>query len=66
MLLSRPFDEQGKSVRGYRKKMHNICNIWKERRGLKVTEQRVCYEARVNEWVANGTRDECNQKKRSE
>ena len=28
-LLSRPFDEQGKSIRGYRKIMYNICNIWK-------------------------------------
>ena len=48
-LLSRPFDEQGKSIRGYRKIMYNICNIWKERQGLglKVTEQRVCYQARV-------------------
>ena len=53
-LLSRPFDEQGKSIRGYRKRMHNICNIWKERQGLKVTEQMVCYQARVirmNGWL---------------
>ena len=27
-LLSRPFNEQGKSIRGYRKTMYNICNIW--------------------------------------
>ena len=50
-LLSRPFDEQEKPIRGYRKKMHNI---WKERQGLKVTEQRVCYQARVirmNGWL---------------
>ena len=34
--------------------MHNICNICKERQGLKVTEQMVCYQARVirmNGWL---------------
>ena len=35
-FLSRPFDEEGKPIRGYRKRMHNL---WKERQGLKVTEQ---------------------------
>ena len=29
-FLSRPFDEEGKPMRGYRKQMHNI---WKERHG---------------------------------
>ena len=36
----------------YRKRMHNI---WKERQGLKVTEQRLCDQARMirmNEWLA--------------
>ena len=41
-FLSRPFDKEGKPIRGFRKQMHNI---WMERQGLKVTEQ----------WVANGT-----------
>ena len=43
-FLSRPFDEEGKPIRGYRKQMHNI---WKERQGLKVTEQRLCDQARM-------------------
>ena len=43
-FLSRPFDEEGKSIRGYRKRMHNI---WKERQGLKVTEQKLCDQARM-------------------
>ena len=50
-FLSRPFDEEGKPIRGFRKRMHNI---WKERQGLKVTEQRLCDQARVirmNGWL---------------
>ena len=50
-FLSRTFDEEGKSIRGYRKQMHNI---WKERQGLKVTEQRLCNQAkviRINGWL---------------
>ena len=50
-FLSRSFDEEGKPIRGYRKQMHNI---WKERQGLKVTEQRLCDQARMirmNEWL---------------
>ena len=50
-FLSRPFDEEGKPMRGYRKQMHNI---WKERHGLKVTEQRLCDQARMirmNGWL---------------
>ena len=50
-FLSRPFDEEGKPIRGFRKRMHNI---WKERQGLKVTEQRLCEQARMirmNEWL---------------
>ena len=43
-FLSRPFDEKEKPIRGYRKQMHNI---WKERQGLKVTEQRLCDQARM-------------------
>ena len=50
-FLSRPFDEEGKPIRGFRKRMHNI---WKERQGLKVTEQRLCDQARMirmNGWL---------------
>ena len=50
-FLSRTFDEEGKPIRGYRKQMHNI---WKERQGLKVTEQRLCNQAkviRINGWL---------------
>ena len=50
-FLSRPFDEEGKPIRGYRKRMHNI---WKERQGLKVTEQRLCDQVRMikmNGWL---------------
>ena len=46
-LLSRPFDEEGKPIRGNGKRMRNIQN---ERQGLKVTEQRMCDQARVI-WV---------------
>ena len=52
MLLSRSFFEEGKPIRGFRKRMHNI---WKERQGLKVTEQRLCDQARMirmNGWLA--------------
>ena len=50
-FLSRPFDEEGKPKRRYRKRMHNI---WKQRQGLKVTEQRLCDQARMirmNGWL---------------
>ena len=35
-FLKRPIDEEGKPVRGYRRRMHNI---WKERYGTEITEQ---------------------------
>ena len=50
-FLSRLFDEEGKPIRGFKKRMHNI---WKERQGLKVTEQRLCNQARMirmNGWL---------------
>ena len=50
-FLSRPFDKEGKPIRGFRKRMHNI---WKERQGLKVTEQGLCDQVRVirmNGWL---------------
>ena len=49
-FLSNPTDENGKPIRGYRKRMHNI---WKERNLPIVTEQRLCDQARLikmNEW----------------
>ena len=51
--LSKPIDEDGKPIRGYRKRMHAI---WKERQELDVTEQRICDQARMilkNGWLAD-------------
>ena len=50
-FLSKPTDEIGRLVRGYRRRMHNI---WKERELQTVTEQRLCDQARAirkNEWL---------------
>ena len=50
-FLSRPVDEEGKPIRGYRRRMHNV---WKERYGTKITEQCLCDQARMirkNEWI---------------
>ena len=50
-FLCRLFDEEGKPIRGLRKRIHNI---WNERQGLKVTEQRLCDQARMirmNGWL---------------
>ena len=47
---SRSVEEEGKRIRGYRR-MHNI---WKERYGTEIIEQRFCDEARmirINEWI---------------
>ena len=49
-FLSKPTDENGKPIRGNRRRMHNI---WKERELPTVTEQRLCDQARAirkNEW----------------
>ena len=43
-FLSRSVDEEGKPVRGYRRRMHNI---WKERYGTEITEQCLCDQARI-------------------
>ena len=51
-FLSRPVDEEDKPVRGYRRTMHNI---WKERYGTEITEQRLIDQERMirkNEWIA--------------
>ena len=50
-FLSTPVDENGKPIRGYRRRMHNI---WKERQSLNITEQRLCDQARMirkNDWL---------------
>ena len=43
-ILSKPIDDNGKPVRGYRKRMHSI---WKEHEGFNITEQRLCDQARL-------------------
>ena len=43
-FLSRPVSEEGKTVREYRRRMHNI---WTERYGTEITEQHLCDQARV-------------------
>ena len=51
-FLSRPLDEDGKPIRGYKRRMHNI---WKERYGTEITEQRLQDQARMirkNQWIA--------------
>ena len=47
---SRSVDEEGKPVRGYKKRMHNI---WKKRYGTEITKQRLREQARIskNEWI---------------
>ena len=52
-FLSKQMDEEGKPIRGYRKRMHAI---WKERHRMVVTEQRLCDQARMikkNGWLTN-------------
>ena len=49
---SKPFDEAGKPVRGYRQRMFRE---WRERRLFESTEQRVCDQARAirkNGWLS--------------
>ena len=43
-FLTRPVDEEGKPVRGCRRRMYNI---WKERNGTEIREQRLCDQARM-------------------
>ena len=42
-FLSRPVEEEGKPVRGYSRRMHNI---WKERYGTEITEH-LCDQAKI-------------------
>ena len=49
---SKPFDEEGKSVRGYRKRLFRK---WRERGMFETTEQPVCVQARAirkNGWLS--------------
>ena len=49
--LSNPVDDNGKPVRGYRRRMHSF---WKERQSFNITEQRLCDQARLirkNNWL---------------
>ena len=49
---SRPFDEEGKPIRGYRQRMFRE---WKDRGMFNSTEQRVCDQARAirkNGWLS--------------
>ena len=50
-FLSRPVDEEGKPVREYQRRMHNI---WKEQYGTETTEQYLCDHVRMiskDEWT---------------
>ena len=50
-FLSSLVDEVVKSIRGHRRRMHNI---WKELNSIEITEQRMCDQARMikkNEWI---------------
>ena len=49
---SKPFDDEGKPIRGYKKRMFRE---WRERGMLESTEQRVCEQARAirkNGWLS--------------
>ena len=61
-FLSRPVDEEGKPVRGYKKRMHNI---WKERYGTEITKQRLREQARIskNEWITKLKLEEVTSKR---
>ena len=60
--LSKPVDESGRPVRGYRQRMHAV---WKERGLPKITEQRLCDQARAirkNEWFTSVELDEIRRR----
>ena len=59
--LSNPVDQSGRPVREYRQRMHAV---WKERGLQKVTEQRLCDQAkaiRKNEWFTSVELDEISR-----
>ena len=50
---SKPFDDDGKPIRGYRQRM---MQEWKEHGVFEITEQRLCDQARAirkNGWLSN-------------
>ena len=50
---SKPFDDDGKPIRGYRQRM---MQEWKEHRVFEITEQRLCDQARAirkNGWLSD-------------
>ena len=50
---SKPFDDVGKPIRGYRQRM---TQEWKEHEVFEITEQRLCDQARAirkNGWLSN-------------
>ena len=50
---SKPFDDDGKPIRGYRQRM---MQEWKEHGVFKIIEQRLCDQARAirkNGWLSN-------------
>ena len=60
--LSKPVDESGRPVIGYRQRMHAV---WKERGLPKITEQRLCDQARAitkNEWFISIELDEIRRR----
>ena len=60
--LSKPVDESGRPVRGHRQRSHAV---WKERDLPKITEQRLCDQAREitkNEWFTSVELDEIRRR----
>ena len=66
-FLSKPTDENGRPVRGYRRRIHNI---WKERELPTVTDQRLCTTvvmeeiSRILEWIVDSDNEEGNDSNR--
>ena len=61
-FLSRPVDEEGKPVRGYRRRIHNN---WKEQYHTEIIEQRLCDQARMirkKEWITKLELDNIKRK----
>ena len=58
--LPKPVDESGRPVRGYRQRMHAV---WKERGLQKITELRLCDQARkVRKWFTSVELDEIRRR----
>ena len=64
--MSKPIDDVGKPIRGYRRRMHKV---WNERQTFKVTEQRLCDQAcmiRKNGWLTQVELEEIKRKIKAE